>query len=161
MAPGGEKLLVSKIREGTVIDHIPAGRALAVLRLIRPPPGARVALVMNVESRRMGRKDIVKVEGVTLDEAGTAAVALIAPRATVNIVRDYVVVEKRRVRPPRLVRGVLRCTNPTCITRKPGEPVTPLFHLASEDPVAVRCHYCGTLITQEEILEQVLGGGQC
>ncbi|GAB6147476.1 aspartate carbamoyltransferase regulatory subunit [Stetteria hydrogenophila] len=156
--PGGEsKLLVSKIREGTVIDHIPAGRALAVLKLLNPPRGARVALVMNAESRKLGRKDIVKVEGVTLTPEQTAAVALIAPKATINIIKNYDVVEKRRATPPRTVKGILRCTNPTCITRKPGEPVKPKFKLVKEEPVTLQCIYCGTIITQEEIVEQLSG----
>lgn len=156
MAGGRDsKLLVSKIREGTVIDHIPAGRALVVLRLLNPPRDARVAVVMNAESRKLGRKDIVKVEGVILSPEQTAAVALVAPRATINIIRDYVVVEKRKASPPRVVEGILHCTNPTCITRKPREPIKPKFKLAREDPVTLQCMYCGTIITQEEIIKQL------
>lgn len=152
---GGSKLLVSKIREGTVIDHIPAGRALVVLRLLNPPGDARVAIVMNAESRKLGRKDIVKVEGVILSPEQTAAVALVAPKATINIIRDYVVVEKRKASPPKVVEGILRCTNPTCITRKPGEPVKPRFRLVGEEPVTLQCTYCGTIITQEEVINQL------
>ncbi len=158
MAEGsGSKLLVSKIREGTVIDHIPAGRALVVLRLLNPPGDARVAIVMNAESRKLGRKDIVKVEGVILSPEQTAAVALVAPKATINIIRDYVVVEKRKASPPKVVEGILRCTNPTCITRKPGEPVKPRFKLVKEEPVTLQCTYCGTIITQEEVVNQLYG----
>lgn len=149
------KLLVSKIREGTVVDHIPAGRALTVLRLLNPPAGARVAIVMNADSRKLGTKDIVKVENVILTPEQTALVSLVAPRATINIIRDYVVVEKRRATPPRVVEGILRCTNPTCVTNKPGEPVKPKFRLTTEDPVTLQCIYCGTILTQDEIVRQL------
>ena len=102
------ELLVRKIREGTVIDHIPAGRALAVLRIlgITGREGLRVAVVMNVESRKLGRKDIVKVEGRLLKPHEVDVVALIAPTATINIIRDYKVIEKRKVRLPRLIEEV-------------------------------------------------------
>ncbi len=153
------ELLVRKIREGTVIDHIPAGRALAVLRIlgITGREGFRVAVVMNVESRKLGRKDIVKVEGRLLKPHEVDVIALIAPTATINIVKDYKVVEKRRVKIPRLVEGVLKCKNPTCITRKKGEYIRSRFRLVSEKPVILQCVYCGTLLHEDEILAQVLG----
>ena len=155
------ELIVRRIRDGTVIDHIPAGRALVVLRLlgITGREGYRVALVMNVESRKLGRKDIVKVEGLTLKPEITDVIALVAPTATINIIRDYVVVEKRKVKVPEEVRGVLKCVNPTCITRKKGEPITPRFRKVSENPLVLQCVYCGSLITEDEIVRQ-LGAGE-
>ncbi len=151
-------LLVRKIRDGTVIDHIPAGRSLAVLRIlgITGREGLRVALVMNVESKKLGRKDIVKVEGRYLTPRETDIIALVAPTATINIIRDYEVVEKRRVSLPDVIRGVLRCKNPTCITRKEGEPIEPRFRVVSRKPVKLRCEYCGTTLAEDEILEQIL-----
>ena len=160
MGEAGEGLLVRKIKEGTVIDHIPAGRALAVLKIlgITGREGLKVALVMNVESRKLGRKDIVKVEGRLLSPHEVDVIALIAPTATINIIKDYRVVEKRHVRLPRLVEGVLRCKNPTCITRKKGEFIRSRFRLVSEKPVVLQCVYCGTLLREEEIVSQILGG---
>jgi len=152
-----EGLLVRRIREGTVIDHIPAGRALWVLRIlgITGREGYRVAVVMNVESRKMGLKDIVKVEGRFLDPTELDKIALAAPQATINIVRDYRVVEKRRVRPPDTLEGILECTNPTCITRRPMEPVRPRFRRVPGKGMRYQCVYCGTIIGEEEILEQL------
>ncbi len=152
------ELLVRKIRDGTVIDHIPAGRALAVLRIlgITGREGLRVALVMNVESKKLGRKDIVKVEGRYLTPRETDIIALVAPTATINIVRGYEVVEKRPVKLPDVIHGVLRCKNPTCITRKEGEPIEPRFRVVSRSPVKLRCEYCGTVLTEDEILDQIL-----
>ncbi len=150
------ELIVRKIRDGTVIDHIPAGRALVVLRIlgISGREGYRVALVMNVESRKLGRKDIVKVEGLTLTKEVTDKIALVAPTATINIVQNYQVVEKRKVTVPSEVKGIITCPNPTCITRKKGEPITPRFRKVSEKPLKLQCVYCGTIIDETEILKQ-------
>jgi len=153
----GRKLLVSRIRDGTVIDHIPAGRALAVLRIlgITGAEGHRVAIVMNVESGKLGKKDIVKIEGLHLDREQLDKIALIAPTATVNNVRGYRVIEKMQVKLPELLVNILRCTNPTCITRQPREPIKPRFRLASRRPVQYQCLYCGALLEEEDIIEQL------
>jgi len=91
----GKELIVSKIRDGIVIDHIPVGRALMVLRVLRLRGGeGRIALVMNVESRRLGRKDIVKIEGKELGDDELNLISLIAPTATINVIKDYAVVKK-------------------------------------------------------------------
>lgn len=153
-------LLVSKIRMGTIIDHIPAGRALSLLRLmgISGKEGFTVALVMNVESRKLGRKDIVKVEGLELKPEDTDKIALLAPMATINIVRDYEVVEKRKAVPPRLVEGIFRCKNPNCVTNQPNEPVKPKFRTMSYEPLKLVCEYCGLPLTYEDVVRQLESG---
>ncbi len=158
-APADQGLIVRRIRDGTVIDHIPAGRALTVLRILglSGREGLRIALVMNVESRKLGRKDIVKVEGLSLTREATDLIALVAPTATINIVKDYRVVEKRRVKVPDEVVGLLQCPNPTCITRKRGEPIKPRFVKVSESPLVLRCVYCGTKLGEEDIVRQFEG----
>jgi len=156
---GERKLVVSRIRSGTVIDHIPAGRALAVLRIlgITGMEGYRIAVIMNVESRKLGRKDIVKIEDVFVSEENARRIALIAPRATLNVIRDYEVVEKKRLDPPDRVEGILSCTNPTCITRKPGEPVKPRFNRLPGGRLRYQCVYCGTILEEKDIIEQLTG----
>lgn len=151
-------LTVSKIRMGTVIDHIPAGRALAVLRVLRisGAEGLRVAILMNVESRKLGRKDIVKIEGKVLSADEVNAIALIAPQATINIVEDFKVVKKFRVEIPDTVIGVLKCPNPTCISNKEREPIVPRFRALSKNPPALQCVYCGTIVGPDEIVRLVL-----
>ncbi len=148
-----ERLTVSKIRSGTVIDHIPAGKALQVLKIlgITGSEGYRTAVLMNVESRKLGRKDIVKIEHKKLGGDETNLVALIAPTATINIVEDYEIVEKRRVRLPERIRRLIRCPNPTCITRSSREDLVSSFKLVSRDPVVLQCEYCGTMIRGEEL----------
>ncbi|ACB40511.1 aspartate carbamoyltransferase regulatory subunit [Pyrobaculum neutrophilum] len=140
-----KELMVSKIERGTVIDHIPAGRALAVLRVlgITGREGVRVALVMNVESKKLGRKDIVKIEGRELTPEEVNIISAVAPTATINIVRDYTVVRKFKVSPPEVVKGRFRCKNPTCITNAPREPVEPTFLLVRREPPLFVCTYCG------------------
>ncbi len=156
---GSEELVVRKIRDGTVIDHIPAGRALRVLRLLGVSLQGphRIAVVINAESRKIGRKDIVKIEGLEPRVEDLDRIALIAPTATVNIVRNYRVVVKRKVEPPVEIRGILRCVNPTCITRREREPVTPRFRRISLEPLAYQCVYCGSILEEKDIIEQLSG----
>lgn len=154
-----EGMLVRKIRNGTVIDHVPAGRALLVLKLlgITGREGYRVAVVMNVDSRKLGRKDIVKIEDRYLKPDEADKIALIAPTATINIIKEYKIIEKRKVTAPNLLEGILRCINPTCITRKPREPVTPRFRRLEGEKLRYQCIYCGSIIEEEEILRQLTG----
>ncbi len=148
-------LTVSKIRCGTVIDHIPAGRALNVLRVlgIRGSEGFRIAVLMNVESKKLGRKDIVKIEDKMLKPEEVSVIALIAPTATINIIKDFRVVDKRRVEVPEVIENILKCPNPTCITNKEREPVVTRFRLVSRSPLTLQCEYCGTMLSEKDIIE--------
>lgn len=149
-----KELIVSKIKDGTVIDHIPAGRALAVLRIlgITGKEGLRVALVMNVESEKLGRKDIVKIEGRELTPDEVDVISAVAPTATINIVKDYEVVKKYKVRPPRAIKGKFKCRNPNCITNQHRENVTTSFILVKSDPPTFACEYCGRYHTLDELV---------
>jgi aspartate carbamoyltransferase regulatory subunit len=140
------ELRVSKIRNGTVIDHVTAGQALNVLAIlgIDGSAGESVSIGMNVPSGRIGRKDIVKVEERELSQSEVDVLSLIAPEATINIVRDYEVVEKNRVERPERVVGVLSCPNHNCITNA-SEPVSSKFVVLQE---GLRCEYCGTFIRE-------------
>ena len=141
------ELRVSKIRSGTVIDHVRGGQALNVLAIldIDGSEGEEVSVGMNVPSDRLARKDIVKVEGRELSQDEVDVLSLIAPDATINIVRDYEVIEKHRVEPPEIVEGVLSCPNAGCITVS-GEPVSSRFEVLED---GVRCDYCGTIVRDE------------
>ena len=153
-----KELILRKIKDGTIIDHIPAGQALNLLKLmgITGREGFTVALVMNVESKKLGKKDIIKVEGLELKPEDTSKVALIAPMATINVVKNYKVVEKRKAVPPEIVEGVLKCKNPNCITNKPNEPVKPRFRTVNFKPPKLICEYCGYVMTYEDIVKQLL-----
>ena len=152
MSDADRELRVSKIRQGTVIDHITGGQALNVLALlgIDGSDGEAVSVAMNVPSDRLGHKDVVKVESRELSQDELDVLALIAPDATINIIRDYEVVEKNRVDRPERVVGVLECPNRACISRT-DEPVASKFEVL---PDGVRCEYCGTIV-REDIAEHI------
>lgn len=146
------ELRVSKIRNGTVIDHVTGGQALNVLAIlgIDGASGESVSIGMNVPSDRLGKKDIVKVEDRELSQSEVDVLSLIAPEATINIVRDYEVVDKLRVERPEVVTGVLSCPNRNCITQA-NEPVASKFDVVDD---GVRCSYCGEIV-REEIAEHL------
>ncbi|HUI39359.1 MAG TPA: aspartate carbamoyltransferase regulatory subunit [Methanothrix sp.] len=143
-------LRVKPIRNGTVIDHIAGGQALNVLKIlgIAGTTDATVSVVMNVESGKLGKKDIVKVEDRELKEEEVNRIALIAPAATINIIRDYEVVEKRRVDLPEEIVGVVRCQNPSCISNT-SEPIRSRMRVKAKNPVLLRCIYCEQPLTDK------------
>lgn len=139
-----EGFKVLPIKEGTVIDHIPCGMALKVLRIIGLPSmrTSIVSIVMNVPSGKSEKKDIVKVEDKELIPSDVEKIALIAPEATINIIRNYKVVGKHSVSLPERIRSIGRCGNPNCITNKEREPITPEFNVISSTPPRICCRYC-------------------
>ena len=149
------ELRVSKIRDGTVIDHIAGGQALNVLAIlgVDAASGDTVSVAMNVPSDRLGTKDIVKVEGRELSQDEVDVLSLIAPAATINIVRDFDVIEKHRVESPEEVVGVLSCPNRHCITTG-DEPVDTRFDVLGD---GIRCQYCETIV-REEIADHIVVG---
>ena len=141
-----EELKVAPIRNGTVIDHIRAGQALNVLKILgvnESTIGSTIVVAMHVFSKKepSGWKDVVKVEDRELDENTVSKIALIAPNATIVIIRDYYVAEKYTVNIGDHVKGLAKCSNPNCITNV-GEPVEPEFDVVSRDPPVLRCMYC-------------------
>lgn len=148
-------LRVSKIKEGTVIDHINSGTALSVLRILGlTGKGSNVVTIaMNVQSRKLGRKDIVKVEERILNSEEADKIALIAPKATINIIRDYSVVAKQKTKLPQIIRGIVKCDNLSCISNG-HEPIQPTFFVEREDPLRLRCYYCNRTMNKEDVLRQ-------
>ncbi len=148
-------LRVSKIKEGTVIDHISGGYALDIVKIlgITGHKEGIMTIALNVPSGKIGLKDMVKVEGRELKPEEVDKIALLAPHATINIVRSYKVVEKQRVKLPSIIRGIIKCASPTCISNS-VEPIQPTFHVEREEPLRLKCHYCGHIMEKEEILKQ-------
>ena len=148
-------LRVSKIKEGTVIDHLTGGHALDVIKIlgITGRAGGIVTVAMNVPSKRLKVKDIVKVEGRKLASAEVDKIALVAPHAAINIIRNYRVVEKQRVKLPKVIRGIVKCANPSCISNS-NEPVQSTFYVDREEPLILKCHYCGYIMEKADVLRQ-------
>lgn len=136
-------LKVTPIKNGTVIDHIPSGMALKVLRVLGIAGGgtSTVSVLMHVPSKKSTAKDIVKIEDRELLPRELSKIALIAPEATINIIRNYNVAEKHTVALPERVVGILSCGNPNCISNA-REPIESVFLVRSRTPLRVRCHYC-------------------
>ena len=155
--PGSLKkeMSVRPIRQGTVLDHIRGGQALKVLKIlgIYGTTEAVVSVAMNVPSKVLGFKDVVKVEGRELEQKEVDRISLIAPDATINIIRDFEVIEKYRVDLPARIDGVVKCTNPNCISNT-KEPVISKF-MVNKKPVELRCVYCEHVI-YEGIAEHLI-----
>jgi aspartate carbamoyltransferase regulatory subunit len=137
-----KELKIQPIKNGTVIDHIRSGTALKVLHILGIPKGHNsiISVVMNVNGKH-GKKDIVKIENRELDTREVDKISLIAPKATINIIRDYDVKKKHRVKLPKEIIGIVKCSNPTCVTNS-NEPIETRFEVISDDPPRIKCYYC-------------------
>ncbi|HOL07595.1 MAG TPA: aspartate carbamoyltransferase regulatory subunit [Methanomassiliicoccaceae archaeon] len=146
---------VTPIRNGTVIDHIDCGQALKVLRIIGITDSVRstVSVLLHVPSKKDGWKDVIKVEDRELDTKEVDKISLIAPKATINIIRDFNVAEKFNVKLPDVAKGIVRCGNPNCITNM-DEPVETEFIVESKDSIVLRCLYCDRI--QEDVADRVV-----
>jgi aspartate carbamoyltransferase regulatory subunit len=155
MSADNREVRVSKIKDGTVIDHINGGYALDVAKIlgITGHEHQVVTIAINVPSKRFRTKDIVKIEGRALSRQELNRIALLAPRATINIIRDYKVVDKQEVKLPKVIEDIVRCINPTCITNS-NEPVSPKFMVEVEEPLMLRCLYCGYILEKTDLLRQ-------
>lgn len=150
------ELRVTKIKDGTVIDHIRGGFALDVVKILGITGKEKrvMTIAINVPSKRFRVKDIVKIEGKELSSQEVNRIALVAPHASINIIRDYTVVEKLEVKLPATFEGILKCVNPCCISNS-DEPITAKFHAKQEEPLVLKCHYCGFTIEQTNVLKQL------
>ncbi|MFB3889319.1 MAG: aspartate carbamoyltransferase regulatory subunit [Candidatus Bathyarchaeia archaeon] len=146
---------VSKIKDGTVIDHISAGYALDVVKILGITGHEKqvMTIAINVPSKRLRVKDLVKIEGRALNTQEVNRIALVAPRATINIIKNYAVVEKLEVQLPKVIEDIVKCINPTCISNA-AEPIAARFHAESEDPLLLKCYYCGYILEKSDVLRQ-------
>ena len=142
-------LAVAALENGTVIDHIPSAALFRVVRLLGiENMHTGVTIGNNLPSSRQGHKGIIKLEGVEFDSDTLDRIALLAPEATVNIIRNYGVYSKTTVSLPAELRGIVRCSNPKCITNH--EPMDTRFEVIGREPVTLRCCYCHHTIKGEE-----------
>jgi len=141
---------IPPIRNGTVIDHIANGQSLNVLKILGVNENnidSVISIGMHVPSSKgTGWKDVIKVEDRELDPNTVGKIALIAPDATISIIRDYYIAEKFKVKLEKHILGLARCSNPNCITNR-GEPVTPEFEVEERNPPKLRCAYCDRILT--------------
>ncbi len=145
-----QTIKVRKIANGTVIDHIPQGKGADVLKFVGIDGGYKgvVTLLMNVHSSSMGHKDIVKIEDRELSKRELDRIAIFAPTASINVVRNFEVVEKYKVKVPDSLVGSVECPNPTCLTHKEG---TARLNIESKNPLKIRCAYCERVYGADEL----------
>ncbi|ODP98205.1 MULTISPECIES: aspartate carbamoyltransferase regulatory subunit [Salinivibrio] len=148
------KLQVEAIRNGTVIDHIPAHIGFKILNLFQMHGSEeRITIGLNLPSSALGSKDLIKIENVVISEDQASQLALYAPQATVNQIEEYQVVAKLPLTLPEVIQGVFRCPNSNCITH--GEPavVSSFRVLTEQQDVKLRCKYCEKVFSREIMTE--------
>ncbi len=144
------KLKVSAIKDGTVIDHIPAENLFKVITILSLDKfDNMITFGNNLDSEKLGAKAIIKVADKFFEDDEVNKIALIAPNAKLNIIRDYEVVEKRVVKIPDEINGIVKCFNPKCITN--NEKMVTRFKVNSHSPIALKCRYCEKLTLQDQI----------
>ncbi len=149
---------VTAICNGTVVDHIPAGKSLRVMQMLGVSVGRSnpISLVMNVPSGKIGRKDVLKIEDRELTQEELDRLALIAPNASVAIIRNYSVAEKRQIELGEELVNIARCTFWNCITQDPREPLPHKLRVVSKNPLEIRCSYCGRSQTIDQLAESII-----
>jgi len=151
-----KELKIEKIKNGTVLDHLPGGTAPKVVQILGIAKGWEkpVSIAMNVPSKKDGKKDIVKIEDRILKKEETDKLGLIANKATINLIENYKVKAKHHISPSDELEGILVCKNPKCVTNG-NEPITTKFTLENKDPLQVRCKYCERVLDKVLIEEQL------
>ncbi len=146
------ELMVRRIKEGTVIDHIDEGKGLQVLAALRIDggDGSLITIALNVPSGKFKKKDIIKVENKFLVDDDTNKLAVIAPKATINIIKNYKLVEKRRVSLPNEIDRIFRCSNPECITNS-QEHIESIMDVMDKEGRVLKCRYCGRVLDVNQL----------
>ena len=145
-----KQLKVNAIKDGTVIDHIPTNSLFKVIKILKLEDSAHmVTFGNNLDSRLMGYKAIIKVANRFFKDEEVNKIALVAPHAKLNIIRDYEVVEKRLVEIPKEIFGIVNCFNPKCITN--AENILTKFEVISDKPIALKCFYCEKITNENEM----------
>jgi aspartate carbamoyltransferase regulatory subunit len=138
---GKKELQVAAIENGTVIDHIPANKTYEVVKLLNLHDlDEQVTIGYNLPSSKIGKKGIIKISNKFFTDEEISKLSVIAPKIILNIIKDYEVVEKKKVETPDELHGIVRCNNPKCITN--NEPMQTLFTVVDKNAGILKCHYC-------------------
>ena len=141
---------VAAIKNGTVIDHIPAEKTYQVVNLLQLETlDTPVTIGYNYPSNKIGRKGIIKVSDKFFSDEEISRLSVVAQNVVLNIIHDYEVVEKKTVKTPDELRGIVKCNNPKCITN--NEPMNTVFHVVNKEKGILKCHYCD----KEQFIEKV------
>ena len=136
-----EELQVAALQNGTVIDHIPTDKLFTIVNLLGlQNSDSNIIIGNNFESKKLGRKGIIKVADRFFSDEEISRLSIVAPNVQLNIIRDYKVSEKKQIVMPDIVKGIVKCGNPKCITN--NEPMATIFHVLSKENGVLKCHYC-------------------
>ena len=133
--------LVAAIQNGTVIDHIPTEKTFQVVNLLGLENlDSPITIGVNLTSKKINRKGIIKISDKFFTDDEISRLSVVAPNVVLNIIKDYEVVEKKEVKTPEELRGIIKCNNPKCITN--NEPMQTIFHVIDKERKILKCHYC-------------------
>jgi aspartate carbamoyltransferase regulatory subunit len=137
-----KELVVSALENGTVLDHIPAENVYKAIDLLNlRGVESQITVGINLASKLYGRKGIIKIADRFFEDDELNRLALIAPKATVNVIRDFKVVEKKQITMPKEIIGMAKCMNPKCVTNH--QPIKTRFTtIARGDEISLLCHFC-------------------
>lgn len=142
--------LVAAIENGTVIDHIPAGKTFQVASLLNLAQlSTPVTIGYNYKSKKLGRKGIIKVADRYFTDEEISRLSVVSPNVVLSVIKNFEVVEKKTVITPDNLRGIVKCNNPKCITN--NEPMETLFHVVDKQNGLLKCHYC----EKEQLIDEV------
>ena len=151
MSENKQELQVAALKNGTVIDHIPSEKLFTVVSLLGlEHMTTNITIGFNLDSKKLGKKGIIKIADKFFCDEEINRIALIAPNVILNIIRDYEVVEKKTVTLPDELVGLVKCNNPKCITN--NEPMPTRFDVIDKEKGTIRCHYCERKINKEDII---------
>jgi aspartate carbamoyltransferase regulatory subunit len=151
-----KELKVDAIKEGTVIDHIPAGKAFRIISILNLDERDQITIGTQLVSRKYGKKDIIKIEHREFSQNELNIITLIAPTATFVTIREYESVEKRKAEIPSEVQGLITCPNPACICNQ--EPMITRFFTVTTSPISLRCGYCERVYPIDDINKFINAG---
>lgn len=147
-----KELVVSALENGTVLDHIPADKVYKALDILNlKGVENQITIGINLSSRAQGKKGIIKIADKFFEDEELNKLALIAPKATVNVIRNFEVVEKKTLTMPEEIVGIAKCMNPKCITNH--QPIKTRFTtIDNGNEISLLCHYCEKISDTRGIL---------
>ena len=148
---GKKELVVAALQNSIVIDHIPCDSLFKVVNILGIQNLENgVTIGNNLSSRSMGKKGLIKIADIDLPKETLNRIAVIAPSAVINIIKDYAVVEKHKVEIPEDLIDILKCNNPKCISN--NEPMKTHFHVVDAKNITLKCHYCERIVKHDEVV---------
>lgn len=146
-----KKLLVAGLENGTVIDHIPSEKLFKVVSMLKLDKlNSPITIGNNLESKKYGKKGIIKIADKYFKEEEVARIALISTNIRLNRIENYEVVDKKKVELSDDLKGIVKCNNPKCISN--NEPMLTHFHVVDKEELTLKCHYCEKEVTKDDII---------